>query len=63
MNTFHSLTVDGQTYTIASSIQDDGVSPNTTWSSEKIAGLLGDTEQALDSILAMQEKLMGGETV
>lgn len=63
MNTFKTLTVDGQTYTMASAVYDDAVSADTTWSSEKLDGMLGDVDAALVQIIAIQEGLMGGDGV
>lgn len=41
------------------SINDNVVSPTTTWSSQKIDSLVGDVEAALDAIIAIQEELIG----
>lgn len=58
------LTVNGQTYTVAdpdaAHIDDSSVSPDMTWSAEKLQGLLGNVEGALDEIIAIQDALMGG---
>ena len=58
------LTVNGQTYTVAdpdaAHIDDTSVSPDKTWSAEKLQGLMGDVEKALDSIIAIQNELLGG---
>ena len=61
MNTFKTLTIHGQTYAIASDIQDDTIAKDTTWSSEKIDDQLGNVEASLDAILALQNTLMGGD--
>lgn len=63
MNVFKTLTVNGQTYQVASAVDDQAVSPDTTWSSEKISGQLGAVETALDAIIVIQEQLIGGEAV
>lgn len=58
------LTVNGQTYTVAdpdaAHIDDSSTAPDKTWSAEKLQGVLGDVETALDEIVAIQNELMGG---
>lgn len=61
MNVFKTLTVGGQTYTVAAGVDDSAVSPDTTWSSEKLSGLLGDVETALDAVIVIQNALIGGD--
>lgn len=43
------------------SINDNVVSANTTWSSRKINSLIGDVESSLDEIIALQNSLIGGD--
>lgn len=61
------LTVNGQTYTVAdpdaAHIDDSSTAADKTWSAEKLSGTLGDVETALDGILAIQNELIGGESV
>ena len=58
------LTVNGQTYTVAdpdaAHIDETSTAPDKTWSAEKLRGVLGDVETALDGILAIQNGLIGG---
>lgn len=60
------LTVNGQTYTVAdpdaAHIDDSSTAPDKTWSAEKLSATLGDVETALDGIIAMQNELIGGES-
>ena len=61
------LTVNGQSYEVcdprAVHIDDEAVSADTAWSSQKLSGILGETEASLDSILAIQNELIGGGSV
>ena len=61
MNLFKTLTVDGQTYTVAAGVDDGAVSADTTWSSKKIDDQLGNIATALDGIIAIQNGLIGGD--
>ena len=63
MNTFKTLTIDGQTYTVASGVRDDVICADATWSSEKIHRLMGTVEETLDGIIAIQNRLTGGDGV
>lgn len=58
------LTVNGQTYTVAdpdaAHIDDSSAAPDKTWSAEKLSATLGDVETALDSIIEIQNDLIGG---
>lgn len=60
------LTVNGQTYTVAdpdaAHIDDSSTARDKTWSAEKLSGTLGDVQTALDGIIAMQNELIGGES-
>lgn len=60
------LTVNGQTYTVAdpdaAHIDDSSAAPDKTWSAEKLSATLGDVETALDSIIEIQNGLIGGGT-
>ena len=44
-------------------LDDDKTAPGYTWSSQKIATEIGSIETALDSIIAIQNSLMGGGSV
>lgn len=44
-------------------INDDTIDGSATWSSSKLYTTLGEVESALDAILAMQNALIGGESV
>lgn len=61
------LTVNGQTYTVAdpdaAHIDDTSTARDMTWSAQKLSATLGDVETALDGILAIQNELIGGESV
>lgn len=61
------LTVNGQSYEVcdpqAAHIDDDAVAADTTWSSIKLSGILGETEASLDGIIAIQNELIGGGNV
>ena len=60
------LTVNGQTYTVAvpdaAHIDASSTARDKTWSAEKLSATLGDVETALDGIIAMQNELTGGES-
>ena len=44
-------------------VNDDAIGTSSTWSSGKLYATFGDIETALDSILAMQNQLIGGGSV
>lgn len=67
MKQIQTIIINGVRYDIydpsAARVDDVAVSAESTWSSDKINTLLGDVESALDSVLAIQEELTGGESV
>ena len=61
------LTVNGQSYEVcdpqAARIDDNALTSDKTWSAQKLSGVLGDVENALDGILNIQNVLIGGGSV
>lgn len=58
------LTVNGQNYEIsdpqAARIDDTAVGAEKTWSSQKLSSILGNVEESMDGIIAIQNELIGG---
>ena len=58
------LTVNGQSYEVcdpqAAKIDDGAVTADKTWSAQKLSGVLGELETALNGILEIQNVLIGG---
>lgn len=58
------LTVNGQSYTVcdpeAAHIDDGVVAGDMTWSSQKLSDVFGDVESAVDEIISLQNRLIGG---
>jgi hypothetical protein len=59
----HTIRVGETDYEIAPAIDDTSADPGKTWSAKKLTETLGDLESALDAALAIQETLLGGDTL
>lgn len=63
MSFIHTIRVGEREYRLRDLlvIDDESDQPEVTWSARKLTDLLGDMEQALDGILAIQQSLTGGD--
>lgn len=61
MDYIHTIRVGGVDYAIAPAIDDTSADPQKTWSAQKLTATLGNLDEALDTLLAIQAALLGGD--
>ena len=60
MNYIHTIRVGETDYAISPAIDDASAAADKTWSAQKLSRTLGNIDQALDSVLALQQTYLGG---
>ena len=59
----HTIRVGDVDYAIAPAIDDTSADPQKTWSAQKLSQTIGQLDAALDAVLALQNQLLGGDSL